>query len=337
MVRVPVIALVVSLFAFAVAAPAQPPRPVAPAPAPAEPKYIDDDATYEQFFDKLEELAKAKKLLAHDELVAKLKPRAAGVTPVKPGTKALAPEDVYKAAVPGVFVVGSVHPDKDGNWQTGTYATAWVLAANGVLVTNWHVFDDLKDGEVFGAADRDGNAYPVTDFLGGDKTADVAVFRIAAKGLTPLPVAPVHAEVGSWVGLISHPGDLFYVYTQGAVTRYSTNTNDDDKVEKWMGVTAEYASGSSGSPLLNKYGAVVGMAALTLSLDASDDAKKPVRRARPLDSKRPARADEKKDDKPKPKEPEKPDAKPEVAKGSSQQMVVKMAVPGPVLLKWVGK
>ena len=273
-------------------------------------------------------------MLAHDKLVAKLKPRAAGITPAKPGPKALAPEDVYKAAVGSVFVVGSVHPDKDGNWQTGTYATAWVLAADGVLVTNWHVFDDLKDGEVFGAADRDGNAYPVTDFLGGDKTADVAVFRIAAKGLTPLPVAPVHAEVGSWVGLISHPGDLFYVYTQGTVTRYSTNTNDDDKVEKWMGVTAEYASGSSGSPLLNKYGAVVGMAALTLSLDASDDAKKPVRR-RALAPKRPARADDKKDDKP--KEPVKPDAKPEPGKGSSQQMVVKMAVPGPVLLKWVGK
>ena len=33
----------------------------------------------------------------------------------------------------------------------------------------------------------------------------------------------------------------------------------------------------------------------------------------------------------------KPDAKPEPGKGSSQQMVVKMAVPGPVLLKWVGK
>ena len=177
--------------------------------------------------------------------------------------------------MPSVFIVGSVYPDKDDKWQTGTYATAWVLAADGVLVTNWHVFEDLKDGEVFGASDRDGNVYPVTDFLGGDKTADVAVFRIDAKGLTPLPVAPAHAEVGSWVGVISHPGDLFYVYTQGTVTRYSTNTNDDKKVEKWMGITAEYASGSSGAPVLNKYGAVVGMAALTLSLDANDDLKKP--------------------------------------------------------------
>lgn len=326
----------IALIAFAVAALAQPPRPV-PA-APAEPKYIDDDKFYEKFFDKVEELAKAKKPLANEKLIAKLKPRAAGIVPAKPANKALSPEEVYKAAVPSIFVVGSVHPDKDGKWETGTYATAWVLAADGVLVTNWHVFDDLKDGEVFGAADRDGNVYPITDILGGDKTADVAVFRIEAKGLTPLPVATAHAEVGSWVGLVSHPGDLFYVYTQGTVTRYSTNTNDDEKTEKWMGITAEYASGSSGAPVLNKYGAVVGMAALTLSLDANDDPKnpeKPARRKVAIGSTRKlSRADQpnddKKDDKAKP--PEKPGQK-----GSPQQMVVKMAVPVPVLHKWIGK
>jgi S1-C subfamily serine protease len=331
--------------ALAVSAPAEPPRSA----VPAEPKYIDDDTVYEQFFDKLEALAKEKKPLAHKKLLAKLQSGgAAGITPAKPGTKVLAPEEVYKAVVPSVFMVGSVHPGKDGDWQTGTYATAWVLAADGVLVTNWHVFDDLKDDEVFGAADRDGTVYPVTDFLGGDKTADVAVFRIAAKGLTPLPVAQGHAEVGSWIGVISHPGDLFYVYTQGTVTRYSTNTNDDKKVEKWMGVTAEYASGSSGAPVLNKYGAVVGMSALTLSLDANDDAKgaqNPARWKRAVGGlKKPSRADDKKDEKKdekkdgKGKPPEKPGEKPgEKPKGSPQQMVVKLAVPGPVLLKWIGK
>jgi S1-C subfamily serine protease len=344
MTRACLAAFVAAAFGLTAAAPAQPPRPAAP--ANAEPKYVNDDEIYDHLFDKLEALADAKKVLAHDKLVAKLKPRAAGITPAKPAAKALAPEDVYKAAVPSVFVVGSVHPDKDGKWQTGTYATAWVLAADGVLVTNWHVFEDLKAGEVFGAADRDGGVYPLTDFLGGDKAADVAVFRVAAADLKPLPVAAAHAEIGSWVGLIGHPGDLFYMYTQGTVTRYSTNTTADKTVEKWMGVTAEYASGSSGSPVLNKYGAVVGMAALTLSLDANDEPKKPVRRPRPLDtSARRPRAEppkgERKDDKPKdekrgdkPKEPPKPG---DDAKGSPQQMVVRMAVPGPVLLKWVGK
>jgi S1-C subfamily serine protease len=296
-------------------------------PGANEPKFIDDDELYDQFFDKLEDLAKGKKTLSHKKLIGKMQPHSADVVPAKPGTKVLSPEEVYRAAVNSVFVVGSLYPHKDG-WEIGTYATAWVLAADGVLVSNWHVFEDLKDGEVFGACDRDGNVYPVTDFLGGDKTADIAVFRIAAKGLTPLPVATTYAEVGSWVGVISHPGDLFYLYTQGTVTRYSTNKNDDGKHEKWMGITAEYASGSSGSPVLNRYGAVVGMSALTLSLDASDDPKKTSRRAVP----KTLRATSPNDDKP--KEPAKPEPNP---KGSPQQMVVKMAVPGPVLLKWLGK
>jgi S1-C subfamily serine protease len=324
-------ALALSAGALAVSAPAQPPAPPA---EPAEPKYVNDDEFYEQFFDKIEQLAKQKKTLAHKKLVAKLNPRAAGISATKPGTKAFTPEEVYAGAVNSVWILGSAFPDKDGNWQTGTYATAWVVAADGVLVTNWHMFEDLNDGEVFAASDRDGNVYPVTDFLGGDKTADVAVFRVGAKNLTPLPVATAHAEVGSWVGVISHPADLFYMFTQGAVTRYSTNKNEDDRVEKWMGITAEYASGSSGAPVLNKYGAVVGMAALTLSLDASDagKAQNPARRAKPpVNPKRPSRADQPKDDKPK---PEKPGENP---KGSPQQMVVKLAVPGSVVLKWVGK
>lgn len=309
----------------AAAAPDGPPATV------AEPKFIDDDELYDRFFDELEELAKGQKPLAHKELVAKLKPRAVGITPAaKPGDKALAPEEVYKAAVKSVFVLGSLYPHKDGSWEVGTYATAWVLAPDGVLVSNWHVFEDLNDGEVFGACDRDGTVYPVTDFLGGDKAADVAVFRVAAKGLTPLPVSQAYAEVGSWVGVVGHPGDLFYLYTQGTVTRYSTNKNDDGTRGKWMGITAEFASGSSGSPVLDKFGAVVGMSALTLSIDATDDAKKPARRA-PVTR---ARAESPKEKNDKPGEKPKP---PEANKGSPQQMVVKMAVPGPVLLKWIGK
>jgi S1-C subfamily serine protease len=267
--------------------------------------------------------------------VEKLKPRAAGIAPAAPGGKALSPEEVYQAAVKGVFVLGSLYPHKDGFWEVGTYATAWVLSADGVLVSNWHVFEDLNDGEVFGVCDREGNVYPVTDLLGGDKTADVAVFRVAAKGLTPLPVSPNYAEVGSWVGVVSHPGDLFYLYTQGHVTRYSTNKNDDGTREKWMGITAEFASGSSGSPVLDKYGAVVGMSALTMSIDATDDPKKeepkkPARRA-PVKRSRAEPPKKEKDDKGDKPKPEKPEAN----KGSPQQMVVKMAVPGPVLLKWV--
>src|SRR5262245_23084218 len=82
---------------FAISAPAEQPRASVELPqAPPEPKHIDDDEMYDNFFDKLEGLAKDKKCLSHNKLVAKLKPRAAGITPAKPGQKALSPEEVYK-------------------------------------------------------------------------------------------------------------------------------------------------------------------------------------------------------------------------------------------------
>ncbi|VTU00772.1 serine protease : Trypsin-like protein serine protease typically periplasmic containing C-terminal PDZ domain OS=Planctomyces limnophilus (strain ATCC 43296 / DSM 3776 / IFAM 1008 / 290) GN=Plim_1010 PE=4 SV=1: Trypsin_2 [Gemmataceae bacterium] len=318
------------------AAAAQPPVPApkAAAPAPAKPWFVDDAKLFEDFMAKLTELGKAGKCLANDKLHDKMKPGTrAKLAPAKPGDKALSPEEVYKVALPSVFIVGSVFKDKDGEWQDGLYATAWAASADGVLVSNWHVFEDLEPNEVFGVADHKGTVYPVVDFLGGDKAADVAVFKIDARGLTPLPVADEFAAVGSWVGVLSHPGDNFYLYTTGSVTRYSTNKNDDGKRERWMGLTAEFAGGSSGSPVLNKYGAVVGMSALTLTIEDGVPVPAPVQERRRLRARfrdeKPKAPPPKEKDKPEPKE----EPKPAPGGGATVQMVLKMAVPGPTILK----
>jgi len=306
----------------AVPASAQKPR----ADLPAKPWFVDDTKLFDEFMEKLIELAKGGKCLAHEKLTAKMKSGTkAKVALTKASDKALSPEDIYKTVLPSVFIVGSVYKDNDGEWNDGLYATAWVAAADGVLVTNWHVFEELEPEEVFGAVDHKGNVYPMIDFLGGDKTADVAVFRIAAKGLTPLPVSEDFAPVGSWVSVLSHPGDNFFVFTTGNVTRYSSNKSEDGKRERWMGLTAEYAGGSSGSPVLNKYGSVVGMAALTLTIEDGAGTPKPIE-GRRLRREKPNLA---------PPPREKPEAKVEAkpAPAMTVQMVLKMAVPGPTILK----
>jgi hypothetical protein len=250
--------------------PALPDDPKPPATADA-PWYVDDDEFFADSMDRLRRLAKRGKCLPHDRLVAKLKPGPAGVTPAKPGGRVLSPEELYRHALPSVFVLGSVYPDKEtGDWEDGMYATAWALSADGVLVTNWHVFEDLEPGEVFGAVDHKGRVYPLVDFLGGDRAADVAVVRVAGSGFAPLPVAAAPPAVGSRVGVLGHPGDSFFVYTQGHVSRYSKNAVEGGGVERWMAVTADFAAGSSGSPVLDRTGAVVGMAAVTITLDSGD-------------------------------------------------------------------
>jgi len=278
-------------------------------PSPPDPLYVDDEQVFTNLMDKLTELAKVGKLLPHEKLKARIKEGPAKVTAQLPGNKALTPEDVYKMALPSVFIVGSVIKEDD-EWIDGRYATAWVLAADGVLVTNWHVFEEMEPSEVFGAADHRGNVYPVTDFLGGNKAMDVAIFRIDAKNLTPLPVARQPEGVAAWVAVLSHPGDQFYMFTQGHITRYSRTKLEDGTIEKWLNITAEYATGSSGGPVLNRHGAVVGMAAVTVSIDYPEEAAKAV----PPEK-----------DKPKDKPKEKVEEK--APSSSTLQMVVKLAVP----------
>ncbi|MCE9565427.1 MAG: serine protease [Planctomycetes bacterium] len=316
------------LFALIVALAALPAAALSPkADPPAKPWFVDDVKFFGDFMEKLTGLAKDGKCLDREKLTEKMKPgtKAKVALTAKARDKALTPEEIYKVALPSVFIVGSVYKDKEGDWQDGLYATAWVAAADGILVTNWHVFEDLEPEELFGAVDHKGNVYPMIDFLGGDKTADVAIIRIDAKGLTPLPLAEEYATVGSWVGVLGHPGDNFYVYTTGAVTRYSTNKGEDDKRERWMGLTAEYAGGSSGSPVLNRYGAVVGMAALTMTIE---DGKKP-----PM----PAPGRRLRRDGPEIAPPPREVPDPKHGHALAVQMILKMAVPGPTIRKSFAK
>ena len=335
--------LVVSAVAFALL-PVRAEKPRVAEPATAW--FVNDEDTYDQFMAKLRGLAKAGKCLPSGKLQSlTADDRTARLTLPAPATARLDPEDVYRKALPSVFLLGSVLPEKEDDdadkkkdapkpddksradgYLDGRLATAWALTADGVIVTNWHVFAELEDGEVFGAMDHRGESHPVTDVLAVDHAADIAVLKIDTKGLTPLPVADRPAAVGAWVGVLGHPGDRYFTFTQGAVTRYSKVKPTEGPAERWMAISADYAYGSSGSPVLDRTGSVVGMAALTESLDYPDAG--PVPPETPKDVLRRRQPD-------KPAEPAPPAEGPPAPAGSSLQMVIKLAVPAGEIRKAV--
>jgi S1-C subfamily serine protease len=281
--------------------------------------------------ERLTELAEAGKCITPDAVARKVaKDGTCTVTPTKPGEAPLAPEEVYKRALPGVFTLGCVlKPEKaEDDYETGWFATAWALTADGVLVTNWHIFEKAERA-YFGAANHKGEVFPVTDILAVNKKADVAVVKVAGKGFAPLPVAAEPAEVGSWVGVLSHPGHQWFTFTQGHVTRYTRNFGGPEaRGERWMSVTAEFAGGSSGGPVLNRFGAVVGMACLTSNIDFDGDDPPP-------DDPKAPRPPEKKpnpDEVPR-KKPDEKAPKPPAVVESRVQMIVKLAVPAAQIRK----
>ncbi|MGL6094783.1 MAG: S1 family peptidase [Fimbriiglobus sp.] len=324
--RLPVL---LAVFAAVLAA-GLPARGDKPVPPPAAPPVFDDDEVLERFVEKVGGLAKAKKCISPEKLrKITAEDGKAAVVPVAPKAARVDPEDVYRAALPGVFLLGSVTPDPDapGEYRDGRLGTAWAMTADGVLVTNWHLFEDIAADESFGVTDHAGNAYPITDVFAVDQKADVAIVKVAAKGLTPLPLAEKPAPVGAWVGVLGHPGGRHFFFSQGAVGRYQKVRYEDGTIEKWMAVTADYAYGSSGSPVLDRTGAVVGMATLTENLDYPEpepadekpkekeaDAKKSARRRalRRADEPKPANA------------------------GSALQMVVKLTVPAAEIRRVAG-
>lgn len=185
----------------------------------------------------------------------------------------LPPVTSYEDQVKSVFVISSVFKcGKCDQWHLRGGATAWCLTADGLMVTNYHVFEKAA-GESWGVCGVDGKVYRIKEVVAKNKVADVALFRVEAQGLTPLAMAE-DAPVGSPVEIISHPEGRHFFHTSGEVARYAKDPRRKAPDEAtWMAVTAEYAKGSSGGPVMNPDGRVVGMVSNTQSISYGPNGK----------------------------------------------------------------
>jgi len=112
----------------------------------------------------------------------------------------------------------------------------------------------------------DGRVFLVDEVLAADPIHDVAAIRL--RDACGLAVAPVSRDepVGNPVSVISHPRRHFFTLTSGYVSRYSMG----EQTNVVMNITADYAVGSSGGPVFNNRGDVVGLVSSTTSIAASN-------------------------------------------------------------------
>ena len=170
----------------------------------------------------------------------------------------------YDDEAKGVVMLGSVYKcGKCDKWHLGGAATGWVLTADGLIVTNDHIFRDATR-ETYGILALDGKFAEVIKVEAADRAADIAVVRVKGDGFTPLPVAK-RVHVGEPVHVISHPDGKFFTYTAGRISRLYKQTGKG-RAATWMAITADYARGSSGGPVLNDRGEVIGMVSSTKSI-----------------------------------------------------------------------
>jgi serine protease Do len=225
--------------------------------------FIDDLALKLRFQKGLEGLHKTEKGTSLNTLSGQLNRRTTTVKLPETKLESIHPDEFYSRCKASVLAVGRLYKcGKCTKWHVSS-ASGFALSEDGVIATNYHVVDS-KEGVALGAMDSNGKTFVVSEVLAANKSADVALLRLRDAKLTPLPLA-VRAPVGTAVSVISHPDGRYFTMTKGDVSRYFVARSKTGQANR-MAITADYAKGSSGAPVLDSTGAVVGMVSATNSI-----------------------------------------------------------------------
>jgi serine protease Do len=181
------------------------------------------------------------------------------------------PVDLYSAARRSVVLVSGLYKcGHCSDWHVST-ASGFVLTADGAVVTNYHVVDS-PEYRTLVVMTADQHVVPVQRVLAANRADDLAILKIEARGLHPLPLVGPLADspVGTPVSVISHPDGRYYHYSEGVVTRHLQLDGPGRTVEA-LTISAEYARGSSGAPVLNRQGQVIAVVSNTESIYYTQD------------------------------------------------------------------
>ncbi|MHC4981917.1 MAG: S1 family peptidase [Planctomycetota bacterium] len=182
------------------------------------------------------------------------------------GDRKLTPAEIYATCRKSVLVLAMVHKCQRCPRHHVSIASAFLITADGAFVTNYHVVANAAGKLAMIAMTDAGDVYPVAEVLAADEDDDVAILRLAAPGVRFSPLAlSTEAPVGSPVGVISHPDRRLYSFTHGVVSRYVRSRVGNSVVTR-LCITADYARGSSGGPVIGQTGAAVGHADSTRSI-----------------------------------------------------------------------
>jgi trypsin-like peptidase len=137
--------------------------------------------------------------------------------------------------------------------------TGFLVSADGVIVTNYHV---IATGNVAIVKFPDDTAFPVDGVLAADKVRDLAIIKIHGKTFQTLALGDSDdIQVGEEVVAIGNPLSLESTVSNGIISGVRTSKEQGGK---FLQTTAPISPGSSGGPLFNMRGEVVGINALYL-------------------------------------------------------------------------
>ena len=158
---------------------------------------------------------------------------------------------IIKRIKPSVVIVFAYN-DKGEYLKLGS---GFFISQSGDIITNYHVLQGASSAEV---KTSDGKTYPITYIVAGDEQSDIIRLSvdIPSKYVRPLSLTETVPEVGERIIVYGSPLGLEKTVSDGIVSAI----REIPGYGKLIQITAPISPGSSGSPVLNMKGEVIGIA-----------------------------------------------------------------------------
>lgn len=169
----------------------------------------------------------------------------------RPGLSA---SDLYKMASPSVVLIESY--GEDG--KVSATGSGFIIASDGLILTNFHVIAHTKKATIRLSND---DAYDYVGVLDVDKRKDIALIKIKAVNLPRLKLGRSSAaQIGDKVYALGNPLGVFQnTLSEGIIS----GIRQADGYRLFQ-LTTPISHGSSGGPVFNTDGEVVGIVNLTV-------------------------------------------------------------------------
>jgi len=201
------------------------------------------------------------KALLHYEAAAELKPSESypknkitqinGILAAQKGPKLTLP-DLFKKCSPAVFLLFT--EDDEGSSQ----GSGFFITSGGIAITNYHVYNGINNALIHA---NDKNHYKIDKVLAKDEDMDYIIFQVKNPKNIKFPfveIAPVMPEIGEDVFAIGNPRGFEQTLSNGIVSGYRDKSS-------YIQTTTPITHGSSGGPLFNMDGKVIGITTLGTS------------------------------------------------------------------------
>lgn len=147
----------------------------------------------------------------------------------------------------------------DNNGQPIAQGSGFVISKDGRIVTNYHV---IKIGNSAIVKLPNGAFFPVDGVLAFDKERDIAVIKAHGENFHTVPLGDSsRVEVGDEVVAIGNPLSLESTVSNGIISGIRSVREEGGS---FLQVTTPISPGSSGGPLFNMDGQVVGITTMYL-------------------------------------------------------------------------